>query len=168
MVSTTTNKGFFSDVPPWAKGVLLIAIIGGVSVGAYVVYRKLKQVELDKNSKKEVDETASAVATLTKSGQKQTLDALKLSTIANQIQQAVSGYGSDESAVYRAFANVNTDLDVVNLIKAFGVREISSGAGNPAPNLKGTLSMVLTDELSAAEIKALNDLLARKGIKYRF
>ena len=68
----------------------------------------------------------------------------------------MKGIGSDESAVYRVFASAKNDLDVLGIVKAFGVKDGE------------TLGQWLTADLDEKEIKALNDLLARKGIKYRF
>ncbi len=156
------------NIPSWAQGVIAVASIAAIGLAVYAIHRKIKNAKSLQGAKSEIDATNSAVNDLNKSGQKPTLTNLQLTSIANQIFTAVNGYQSDEASIYRAFANVKNDLDVVNLIKAFGIREISTGAGNPSPNLKGTLSQVLTDELNSDEIKALNDMLARKGIKYRF
>ncbi len=157
-----------TQLPPWAKGTIAVGLMVAAFVAAYMINRAVKNKKALEGAKKETDATNDTAKTLTAQGQKATLDDLKLSTISNQIVTACAGYGTDVNAVYAAFANVNTDLDVVNLIKKFGIREISTGAGNPSPNLKGTLSQVLTDELSSSELIALNNMLARKGIKYRF
>lgn len=156
------------NIPSWAQGAVVVAGIAALGLAIYAIHKKIKNSKNLQGAKSEIDATNSAVNDLIKAGQKPTLTNLQLTSIANQIFTAVNGYQSDEAAIYRAFANVKNDLDVVNLIKAFGVREVSTGIGNPSPNLKGTLSQVLTDELNSDEIKALNDLLARKGIKYRF
>lgn len=155
-------------IPVWAKATLVIgAGLTGIAI-FYVVKRNINNIKLNLDAKKEVNATTETLANLTKAGQKPTLDALKLSTMANQLFSYANGYGTDVQGIYKVFSAVNNDVDVVNLIKAYGVKEISTGAFNPAPNLKGTLSQMLADELSPPEIKALNDLLSRKGIKYRF
>lgn len=156
------------NIPSWAQGAIVVASIAALGLAIYAIHRKIKNNKNLQGAKSEVDATNSAVNDLSKAGQKPTLTSLQLASIANQIFTAVDGYQSDEAAIYRAFANVKNDLDVVNLIKAFGIREVSTGVGNPSPNLKGTLSQALSDELSSSEMKALNDLLARKGITYRF
>lgn len=155
-------------MPAWAKGTIAVGAMVAIFVAAYMINRAVKNKKALQGAKKETDATNDTVKTLTAQGQKPTLDALKLSTISNQLFTAMDGYGTNVNAVYAAFANVNNDIDVVNLIKTYGIKEISTGAGNPSPNLKGTLSQALTDELSASEMTALNNLLARKGIKYRF
>jgi hypothetical protein len=159
---------FLEETPGWAKGVIVIAALAGTGLLIYSIRKKIKNEQNLKGAKQEVDSAEATIKTLTTSGQKATLDNLKLNSIANQLQTAFEGYGTDVSSVYRALTSINNDIDMVNLIKVFGIREITSGKLNPAPNFKGTLSQVVTDELNTSEIKALNDLLARKGIKYRF
>ena len=158
----------FKQLPPWGKGVVAVGIIAGIGVIGYAIYKKLQKDKALLGAKKEIDATEQAQKDLTKSGQKATLDTFKLAQIANQIHSALNGYGSDESAVYKAFTQVKNDLDVVNLTKAYGIRKLNSGNWNPAPDFEGTLGQSLTEELSAKEIIALNNLLAKKGIKYRF
>lgn len=161
-------KNLTTGLPGWAKGTVAVSVVAGVAVISYLIYRKVKAEKALKGAKNEVDAVAATTKVLTGAGQKPSLDDLKLSSLANQLFTAMDGYGSDAQSIYRAFANVKNDLDVVNLIKAYGIRNLSSGALNPTPNITGTLSQHITDELSASEVKALNDLLARKGIKYRF
>lgn len=162
------KESFIGSLPPWAKGVLAVSVIAGVGFTVYAIHRYIKNHKNLEGAQHEVDATTQTTQTLTQSGQKPTLDALKLATISNQLFTAMDGYGTDVNGVYAGFANVNNDLDVVNLIKAYGIRELSTGSLNPSPNLKGTLSQALTDELSASEMIALNNMLAKKGIKYRF
>jgi hypothetical protein len=158
----------FSGLPSWSKGVISVAVIGGIGFVAYTIYQKIKKDKDLKGAKTEIDATTQATADLTKAGQAPKLDSFKLAQIANQIHAALNGAGTDESAVYRAFAQVKNDLDVVNLTKAYGIRKLSTGTWNPASDFEGTLGQSLTEELNAKEMAALNTLLAKKGIKYRF
>lgn len=158
----------FKELPKWAQGVISVGILAGVGIVAYSVYKKLQKDKGLKGAKQELDSVAQATQDLTKAGQKPSLDSFKLAQIANQIHSALNGYGSDENGVYRAFAQVKNDLDVVNLTKAYGIRKLSSGNWNPAPDFEGTLGQSLTEELDTKEVAALNTLLAKKGIKYRF
>lgn len=150
-----SKEKFFQKVPPWAVGVVVVGAVALVGLISFTIWKKSKDSQKKKDGKKEVDAVKDTAATLAQAGQKPSLDNLKLQTIANQLYAALKG-PDDEAAVYRAFANAKNDLDVVNLIKAFGVRD------------NETLSQWLTSDLNAEEIKALNDMLARKGIKYRF
>jgi hypothetical protein len=79
----------------------------------------------------------------------------------------MDGYGTDEEQIYGVFKNIKNDADFAMIQNAYGIREISSGAWNPEPNFKGTLSGALTNELSASEKDVLNNILAQKKITYR-
>lgn len=104
---------------------------------------------------------------------KATLTGLQYVNIANDIYNAVASggslvkWGTDESLIYRAFLKLNNDVDIITLNKVFGVREIPSGS-YLIPNFKGNLYEVINEFLDRKEISALNNLLAKKGITYRF
>lgn len=50
---------------------------------------------------------------------------------ADQLESAMQGLGTDESAVYHVFNQMNTSDDLKQLIKSFGVRELGwSGEKN--------------------------------------
>jgi hypothetical protein len=159
---------YFKQLPTWAKGLVAVAVIGGVGFVGYNIYKKIQQKNKEKDQKKELDSAQETIKNLTISGQKPTLDNFKLAQLANQIHSAMNGYGSDEAAIYRAFLQVKNDLDIVNLTKAYGIRKLSSGSWNLSPDFEGTLGQSITEELDAKEVAALNNILAKKGIKYRF
>ncbi len=151
-----------------AKIALLLAVVAGGIAAFFIIKRNFKNIKNTQDSKKEVSETNDVLSQLAKDGKKGTIDGLKIQTVANSIFTAMDGIGTDIHGVYRAFANINNDVDMVNVIKAYGVRELSSGKFNPVPNIKGTLSQAITEELNSEEVQALNGMLANKGIKYRF
>ncbi len=161
------EKGNKLPLPPIVKvaigvgaGLLALAIF-------VVIKRNINNIKNAADSKKEVGEADATLKKLQQSGMKASQDGLKIQQSANSIFSGLNGSGTDEQSIYRAFTNINNDVDMINLIRAYGVRELNSGIAL-VPNYKGTLSQCLTNELDANEIKALNDLLARKGIKYRF
>lgn len=163
-----SKQNYFTQLPTWAKGIVAIAVVGGVAVIGYNIYKKIKKGEQQKGAKKELDAAEQARLELMKKGVAPSLDAFKISQIANQLHTAMDGLNTDEPAIYRAFTNVKNDLDVINLNKAYGIRKLSSGSWNPVGNYEGTLGQSLSEELNPSEIKALNEMLAKKGIKYRY
>lgn len=164
-----SNNGIkiFQGLPPVARGIIAVGIVAGIAYVSYKVYKGIKASKEMKGAREEIGSADDASKTLS-TIQKPTLDSYNLSRIANQLFTAMDGYGHNTSAIYKGFADVKNDLDVVNLVKAYGIREISSGKLNPEPNFKGTLGQALTNELTNEELKQLNLLLSRKGIKYRF
>lgn len=161
--STLANK-----MPGWAVGAIVIVSLAGVSIGAYMVYKMVKRMAAEKDSKKEVGDINDDIKKLQAQGKKQTLTQSQVSGIANELFTALNGYGTNYDAVLHALVRVKNDIDMLAVIKSFGVREISAGAWSPEPNFKGTLGQALVEELSAKEKTALNNMLARKGIGHRF
>lgn len=68
----------------------------------------------------------------------------------------VSAYGTDEDCIVETFDQMNNELDVFLLVRAFGNRD--------GLDLGGYMS----SEMSGYWIKEINTKLASKGIKYSF
>jgi hypothetical protein len=77
-------------------------------------------------------------------------------SMSNEIVTAISGWGTDEDAVFNVMGRLNNNLDAVKLNQAFGQRE---GTG-----LKGWLE----GDLSSADIAAMYQILQTNGITYKF
>lgn len=155
-------------LPPWAKGVVAVAIILGVGFATYKIVKGASERKKGKTSKEEEKETNKELDDLIKAGKGPTLSKSQMSQFANQLFTAMDGYGTDEDSVIRIFGNVKNDADVYGVVTAYGVRELSSGKFNPEPNKKGTLGESLSSELSSYWLGALNKLMTTKGIKRQF
>jgi hypothetical protein len=161
----------FNQLPGIAKIVIVIGGTAAIGFIGYNIYRHIQNKAALKGSTEQISAAEDTVKELLKT-QKPTLDGLKLSQFSNDLFTAMDGRysiggGIDESAIYRAFTNVKNDIDVVNLIKSYGIKKLKSGSFI-IPDFQGTLTEALTYALNPEEIKQLNLLLARKGIKYRF
>jgi hypothetical protein len=129
-----------------------------VLVGGYVVYKAIQS----SNAKKlqsgypySPDPNGGGVITTT----------FNASKTATEIFNAMDGYGTDESAIVAAFNKVKSDADFDALVRAFGVRTISSGSGNIfVSDFTGDLSECLNDELSSYWIDDINSSLQKKGV----
>ena len=158
----------FNGLPGWAKGLIAVASVATVLAGTYMIYKKIKHMQSLKDSKKEVDDVNADLNKEIQAGKKPTLSASQVSGIANNLKTAMDGYGSDFDMILKNMVKVNNQIDLYAVIKAYGVRKISSGKGNPSPDFEGTLGQTLAEELSGTELQALNGMLAKKGIKNRF
>jgi hypothetical protein len=166
-MNATTSK-IAGKIPGWAVGAIVIVSLAGVSIGAYLIYKKIKNMAAEKDSKKEAGDIDDDLKKLTKAGKKLTLTPSQISGIANELFTAMNGYGTNYDAVLHAMVRVKNDVDLLAVVKSYGVRELSAGAWSPEPNFKGTLGQAFVEELSAKEKLALNNMLARKGIGHRF
>jgi hypothetical protein len=151
-------KEVTTGLPPWAKGILAIGIVGGIG---YAIYR------FTKTGKKllTVDDAKQDVKELEQAGVKQSyMDAAYLG-FADAIYAARSGnnvFGTVEDTIYNTFKKMNNDLDIAKLTKAFGSRRLSYSLQ------EGTLGGFINDEFDPEEIDTLNNILASKKITYRF
>lgn len=146
---------------------ITVGVMVGIGITGYLVYRAIKTSKLTKSSREEASASNSELNNLLVQGKKATLSNSQSIAVANALFTAMDGYGSDYGVIAREFAKINNDVDMLSVVKAFGVRTISSGRGNPSSNFTGTLQQALKDELDDSEVTALNNMLARKGIKNR-
>lgn len=161
-------KSNVSDLPKWAKGIIAVAIVGGVGFIAYKIYKKIQQSNEEKGSKQENSQAQSELDKLIKKGIKPTYQQSQYSSYANTLWEAMDGYGTNEDLIMRVFANLKNDADFLSLSKAYGIRTVSSGVGNPEPNYRGTLSGALASELENSKIRDINASMSKKGITYKF
>ncbi len=167
-VNTKFAQKSFLGLPPWAKGVVAIAIVAGVGYGIYYLGKTLKDRQENKDDKEEQKGWETDAENIQNDPKrKQVLTDAQLKAMANKVFSAMDGYGTDEEAIISVFRSLKTDGDFVGLQKAWGRREISSGWGNPTPNFKGTLNGAITDELSNYYKQRINKILGDKKIKYR-
>ncbi len=132
-----------------------IGIGGGI---AYIIYNRFFKKTTDKaNEKKELELINKE------------LDPSKLSYPASNYYLmaqtiAVAGFdvGTDEEAIYNVFRQLKTNSDFLALRQAWGKKKIYD-FGIPYVL---TLAEFLHWEMSADEIKKINNILKSKGIKY--
>jgi hypothetical protein len=165
----------FTGLPKWAQGLIAVAIVGGVGFVGYKIYKKLQLTSEEKGGKEELNSASDLSKELEKK-MKPTLNSYQLNSVVNQLVSALSntqsfvGFGKigvSESTLYKAFANVKNDLDVINLVRAYGIKTLPSN-NFFVENFKGTLNQALTTLCTKEQLDALNNMLSRKGIKYRF
>ena len=155
----------FTGLPKWAQGVIAVVIIGGIGVVGYTIYKKINTKLNPTDAKKEVDAITDEVKQLEAQGQKGELSKSQIAGLANSIQTALSGMTEDEATVYKAFETCKNYIDVLNLIKAYGERRVGYWYWS---YFTGTLPSTITQLFSASEVKKINDILAKKKIKYTF
>lgn len=85
--------------------------------------------------------------------------------LADKIQTAVEGFGTDEELIYSVMQQMKTNSDVLQLIKTFGKRSFLNGFGVA---WKATLTEVLNYELSAKKLARVNEILSENGVNMKF
>ena len=157
-----------NELPTWSKGVIALIITGGGAFALYKLYSYLKTRSEQTEQRGEITATQKKLDDEKKAGRGGGITDLEAEQIANKLQTAFNGYGTDNKAIYNLFAQIKNDYDLTNVRKFYGIREISSGRGNIAPNFTGTLDQTIVEEMSSKEIQNINLMLAKKGIRNRF
>lgn len=131
--------------------------LGVVLVGGFLVYKYLIKGKGNSNS--------GGTGGGTTPGGSGQLSANTIKKMADDIYDAMDGYGTDEDTILSTFEKIKTDADFDALVKAYGTRTLSSGAGNIfMSDYNGDLSGALHDELSSGWITDINNALQRNGV----
>ena len=167
-VDTKFAKESFLGLPPWAKGVVAIAVVGGIG---YAVY-KLSQLKQTDDEKSDKDEANYQKNELEKEIKKKPLSypLSQYKTFANIIEEACNEEGTDEEAIYSTFRKLKSNSDYLALQIAWGnpTRFVTpswyifytTGKNFSIPQL-------LRNDMSNSEISKVNKILSNNGIKYR-
>ena len=167
-VDTKFAKESFSGLPQWAKGIIAIAVVGGIG---YAVYKlsKLKKTPEEKSDKEEADAQKNE---LEKEIKKKPLSypLSQYKTFANVIEEACNEEGTNEEAIYSTFRKLKSNSDYLALQIAWGnpTRFVTpswyifytTGKNFSIPQL-------LRNDMSSSEISKVNKILSNNGIKYR-
>jgi hypothetical protein len=143
-------------IPAFLKNPTVITwiVVGGLGLYAYSRFRRATALP---------DQGDIAKDDLRKLGQTPSYSDTSYVGFADKINSAgVTGFGTDENAIYDVFQQMKNDADVLKLIAAFGNRRIEFSLAWAG------LSGWLRSELDAREIAKINAILAGKGITYRF
>ena len=85
-------------------------------------------------------------------------------SMANQLYYAMYGAGTDEDQIKSVMKKMQSDLDVLELINAFGTK-----TGKYFSSFSGGLSEWLHDELSTSDLETyVNAPLRSNGVSYQF
>ena len=165
--------GFFAELPPWARGVL---VVGGGIVVVLIggkLYHLVFPSQKDKQDKALYNSIKSEIQQNSRSGQQASYPSSQYDTFANSIYDDLYGIvGNNYGNVVTIMERMNNNLDVALLIQAFGLRQLRVfGLPSGAPiDLFSFVNHKLGSEyfgLSSYKITEINDNWSKKGIKYR-
>jgi hypothetical protein len=147
-------KSNVSDLPKWAKGIIAIAIVGGVGYIAYKIYQSIKKVGDEKDVNKVLISTDKELNDLLKSGAKPSFPTSNYYTASNTIKQLLDGCDTSQNelaATYEVVKVVKSRIDWLMLVKAFGKRLIDN-CGIGTGDTLYDLPTLLKDQLGQAQL----------------
>ena len=141
-------------------------IVTALLLGGYFLYKKFKSSSLYTPSNVEIDTNLGGTT-----GFNPTLSEAKMKELAEKMFAAMNGYGTDvngNNGLMNLFATIKNNDDLMGVIAAYGIRELSSGSWNPLSNFKGNLPETLANELSDSEMTKINSVMVKSGVTIRF
>ena len=143
----------FQGLPMWAKGVIAIAIVGGVAVIGYTIYKKLKSVG-DKGKDDTPKETTQLAGkdydALYKSGQRISFKPSDYAAASETILKLLDGCettNSEISAIEEVIKVVKKPIDWYYLIKIFGQKDVADCGTWGMAKTRYSLVGLLKDQL---------------------
>lgn len=169
-------KSTFSQLPPWAKGVVaVIGVAALVGVG-FMVRKQIKKFTEGKGEREEerelIKDSESELQNLLQQGTKPTISDLQARTLVNTIFTLLDGCelsGSEKLVVDSILKTIQNQADWVLLQQQFGRKKIDN-CGIWTGDTNYDLKTLLTDQLDAVNwnfktyITVLKEGLTKKGI----
>lgn len=149
----------------------ILGILIAVIILIVIIYFIGKQISKGKGEKAEQAAIDKDIQSLIDKGVRGTMSASQVTASANNIANELSKAGwtkSDAfSGVYREILKIKNDADLLNVRKAYGIREINNGLGNVKANPKLTLNESIY-LFSPKEVALINEALAKNRVNQRF
>lgn len=159
----------YKDLPPWAKGVTVVATLGVAFIVGRTIYVKIDEAIKRGKLNAESRDAGTVLTGLANQGIHPTLNSAQLEGFCNSIVQACGGCGTDEDAIYNVMSQMGNDADVYALIKQFATRKYDGCNWDfDFGDVTNTLAGAISDELGADEKSHLNEILRGNGITYQF
>jgi hypothetical protein len=164
---------YYKDLPPWAKGVV---VVGGAVVVYLVgsrVYRAVFPTEAQRKNRELEKNIDSEISKMKSNGKKASFSDSNYNTFANTIYNSMRfAVGDDYGTVESTLKRMKNDLDVAKLIKAFGLKQ-DYFFGLPTGDKMDLFTYIqkeLGNEyggLTNYRVKRINEDWSKKGISYQ-
>lgn len=177
----------WSGLPTWAKGIIAVGGLAIIYFTGRTIIKKINASKEAKDSRESVREASNDRASLLRKGLKPSFAPTQYQGWANSIEQSFEGcdpfgnitWGADSPLgsvsywsksgykVATIFNQLKNDIDFLDLTIAWGVRTYDD-CGIFTGDVKDVdLFKAIEDELTDAERRDLNKILAKKGITFK-
>jgi hypothetical protein len=158
----------FSGLPTWAKGVIAIAVIGGVGFVAYKIYKTAKGLVGNKDEKKVTNENLTEFDKLQKQGQKLSKPLPAYQQLINDIVKKLNGcedIRTEGQVIEGIISVVKKPVDWYYLVSKFGNRDIEDCGTFGLGKTNYDLPTLLKDQLDTGGYMSINkDGFKRSGL----
>jgi len=151
-------KSQINDLPQWAKGIVGVALLAGVGIVAYTVYKNIKKLKEQKSQNQVVESVSDEIKQAEKNGERLSFPLSTYQSACNQIEQYLAGCETNNTemlVVKLILSIVKKNIDWLQLVKSFGVRKIDNCGfltGDTDYELGGLLAEQLDQKLFGIDI----------------
>jgi hypothetical protein len=174
---------YYKELPTWAKGVVVVGILGAVGYVAYTTVKRLKDDAKKREALKTLDTTRQELQQQIDNGVLPTFEKSVYDGIALGLVDKFSGcdcchtpflwnvteYGDlsgSGKALYDKLQTFNNDRDFLELVDSFGIQTYDDCGWGSISNVN--LYQAVSNELASQELPFINLELANRGITYQF
>jgi hypothetical protein len=162
---------YYTELPTYAKGVVVIGITGAAIFLGYKLYKKLSPSQSEIDAAKLINNVTNDIDKFKAQNLVQTFPDANYNTFANTIYEGMRyAVGDDYKTVVATCKKMQNALDVALLIKAFGTKQnyvFGIEAGTPMDMLTFVKLELGNEWWFGDKVKDINDNWTAKGIPYR-
>jgi hypothetical protein len=149
--------------------VVKLVIVAVFIVLVIVIYRLIKKALTKSPGQQSLNTASDELKTLIKSGEKTNYSDAQFAAFADNLEQAMTGIGTDEEAIKKVINYLQNKADVLSLIKTFGIRDYTDDKFLMYNIKPLNLNQWFNIELGASDLENfVNQPLKQKGINYSF
>jgi hypothetical protein len=173
----------YEELPPWARGVVIVGLLGITYIVGNTIYKKAQQISSDAEEQSKLDLIQKELDSKKSSGQIPSFTDIQFNNFADAAQNAftncrlpiipcstslgVACQSNSFREFYPIIKELKSNVDFLQLQKSFGVRTITKSWACGG-NIRMNLPTLVKDQLNSYEIKTINSTLSDKGIIYTF
>ncbi len=159
----------YSELPSWAKGVVVIGGIAIVYFTGRTIYKSIAKKAEAREDAQTVRDVKDEIRESQNQGKRQSYPDSQYKAWADSIEKAFDGcdpFETSQNTINRAVRELKNNTDWLKLVDAYGVRTYDQ-CGWLMGSFTGNLYSAIADELDSAEKAYINKLLTERGITYR-
>jgi hypothetical protein len=182
----TQNKAleFWNGLPTWAKGTIAVGGVAIVYFAARGIWKQFKSKAEEGKARQTLREQKNELTKLQNVGLRATYPDSQYKSWADRLQKQYDGidwknnvfdyeipvlgtWSGSGKVTAQIVTQLKNNVDFLKLQDAYDVRTYDQ-AGLFTGDFTGNLTQAINDELDNGEVNALNNILKKNGITYRF
>lgn len=159
---------WYQPLPGAAKAVVIIGPAVILTLIGISIWNKVKKNKQIADSNRVATDSVGTLNQLAGNGVLPTHTDAEFESWSQQLVQAFSGCGTDNTAVENIMKQLNNDADIYKLIAIYGTRSYDGCKWILEGTQTLSLPAAITNEMGSGERDTINSILASKGIHFTF